>query len=79
MAFTDRHIIDAYTSFFDGLSPDNKLELIEQLSRSLRTETRKKENKFYRSFGAFASEKSAESIIGEIRSARKFSRKDIKL
>ncbi|MCD6011527.1 MAG: hypothetical protein K0Q79_1389 [Flavipsychrobacter sp.] len=79
MTFTDRHIVEAYSSLFEGLNPISKLELIEQLSKSLKTETKKKENKFFKSFGAFASKKSAEEITKEIRSARKFRRKEIKL
>jgi ribosomal protein L20A (L18A) len=47
--------------------------------KSLKSEKRNKENNFYKSFGAFASEKSAEEIIAELKSSRKFRRKEIKL
>ena len=77
MTFTERHIIDAYAALFEGLNPVSKLELIERLSRSLKTESQKKEKKFYKSFGAFASDNPAEAIISDIRSSRTFRKKDI--
>jgi uncharacterized protein YjfI (DUF2170 family) len=45
----------------------SKLELIESLSKSIRAESSKKEEDFYKSFGAFSSEKSAEEIINEMK------------
>jgi len=38
----------------------------------LKSDKKKKENNFYKSFGAFASDKSAEEIIKDIKSSRKF-------
>ncbi|MBX2921066.1 MAG: hypothetical protein KF746_02650 [Chitinophagaceae bacterium] len=62
---------------FEWLSSLGKIELIESLSKSLKTDKATKDNKFYKSFGAFASEKSAEEIIADIRSSRKFRKKEI--
>ncbi len=76
MTFTDKHIVETYTEIFEGLSSDSKIELIETLSKSLKNEKKTKENKFYKSFGAFAPGKSAEEIIGEIKSSRKFRERD---
>ena len=59
--------------------PTSKLELIESLSKSIRAENSKKEEDFYNSFGAFASEKSAEEIINEIKESRNFRNKDLEL
>ena len=73
MSYTHRHIIDAYTELLERLSETNKIELIENLSKSLKSETGKKEKKFFKSFGAFGSKKKAEDLIKEIRNARKFS------
>ena len=78
MNYTDRHIVEAYSDLFEGLSSLNKTELIESLSKSLKAEKKTKENTFYKSFGAFSSEKSAEEIIEEIKSARKFRNKELK-
>ena len=77
MSYTNRHIVETYTGLFEGLSFLNKIELIESLSKSLKTETTKKEHNFFKSFGAFASDKSAEKIISEIKASRKFRNKEI--
>ncbi|KQB37229.1 hypothetical protein [Flavobacterium aquidurense] len=77
MTITDKNIIESYSDLFEGLSFSNKLELIERLTKSLKA-TKSKENNFYKSFGAFSSEKSAEEIISEIKSNRKFKNTEIK-
>ena len=78
MTFTDRHIVDAYSNLFEGLNDDSKLALIERLSKSLRKEKKKKEKRFFESFGAFGSKLSPETIIADIKDARKFKKKEIK-
>ena len=79
MSYTDKHIVETYSGLFEGLSSLNKIELIESLSKSLKTEKKTKDNLFYKSFGAFSSKKSAEEIITDIKSSRKFRSKEIKL
>ncbi len=78
MTYIDRHIIETYSGLFEGLSSMNKIELIENLSKSLKTDTKTKETAFYKSFGAFASDQSAEEIIADIKSSRRFRNKEIK-
>lgn len=78
MSYTERHIVETYSGLFEGLSSLSKIELIESLSKSLKTDKSKRETKFYKSFGAFSSEKSAEEIIADIKSSRKFRNKEIK-
>lgn len=78
MTYTDKHIVATYSGLLEGLSSESKNELIVSLSKSLKSEKKTKERNFYKSFGAFASEKSAEEIIAEIKSNRKFRRKEIK-
>lgn len=78
MSYTDRHIVETYSGLFEGLSSLNKIGLIESLSKSLKTEKTTQDDKFFKSFGAFSSEKSAEDIIVEIKSSRKFRNKEIK-
>lgn len=78
MRFTDKHIIETYSDMFEGLSISSKMELIENLKKSLKTEEVNKDKNFYESFGAFASGKSAGAIIKDIRSERKFRKKEIK-
>jgi hypothetical protein len=77
MSYTDKKIIETYTDLFDGLGADNKIDLIETLSKSLRKDKKNKEKAFFGSFGAFASSKSVKKIIKETRAGKKFSTKDI--
>jgi uncharacterized protein YjfI (DUF2170 family) len=55
----------------------SKLELIEKLRKSLKSESKSKESNFYKSFGAFSTEKTFDEIIAEIKSSRKFINKEI--
>ena len=77
MTFTDRHIVETYAGLFAGLNSTSKIKLIESLSKSLMSENKNKEKSFYKSFGAFSSNKSAEKIIEEIKSSRNFRKKEI--
>ncbi len=79
MNYTDKHIVETYSGLFEGLSSLSKIELIESLSKSLKIEKTTTDTKFYKSFGAFSSKKSAEEIIADIKSSRKFRNKEIKL
>ncbi|REH00172.1 hypothetical protein [Flavobacterium aquicola] len=78
MTFTDKNIIENYFGLFESLNSMSKLELIEKLTKSLKAETKSKETNFYKSFGAFSSEKTSDEINTEIKSSRKFRTKDIK-
>ena len=78
MTYTDKHIVETYSGMLEGLSSKSKEELIENLSKSLKAENKKKERNFYKAFGAFASDKSAEEIIAEIKAGRRFRKKEIK-
>ncbi|MBL0292969.1 MAG: hypothetical protein IPQ04_01505 [Saprospiraceae bacterium] len=79
MTYTDKHIVETYSGLFEGLSTMNKIELIESLSKSIKIETKTKEEIFFKSFGACSSEKSVEDIIVEIKSSRKFRNKEISI
>ncbi len=58
-----------------NLSPDNKLELIARLSKSLKTtEKAKKEVSLRSLYGSWASEQSADELIDELKKARNFIR-----
>ena len=78
MTYTDKHIVEAYAGLFEGLSSISKIELIESLSKSLKASKKNRESDFYKSFGAFASTRSAEEIIFDIKLNRKFRKKEIK-
>jgi hypothetical protein len=70
--------VETYSGLFEGLSSLSKIELIENLSKSLKANKKLRESSFYKSFGAFASTKSAEEIISDIKLNRKFRKKEIK-
>jgi hypothetical protein len=77
MNYTERHIIETYSTMFNGLSSLSKIELIESLTKSLKKDKTQKTDTFYECFGAFSSEKTAEEIVLEIKSSRKFKNKEI--
>uniref|UniRef100_UPI00404A3F86 hypothetical protein n=1 Tax=Flavobacterium sp. TaxID=239 RepID=UPI00404A3F86 len=77
MTVTERHIIETYAQLFEGLTSVTKIELIEQLTKSLKKEKKSKEATFLKSFGAFDSDKTADELIKEIKESRKFREKDL--
>ncbi len=77
MTITDKHIVDTYSKLFEGLNPLTKIELIEKLTKSLKKEKKSKESEFLKSHGAFATDKSADELVKEIRENRKFRNKDL--
>ena len=77
MSYTERHIVESYSNMFSGLSSLSKIELIESLTKSLKKDKIEKVDVFYNSFGGFSSEKTAEEINTEIKSSRKFTRREI--
>ena len=79
MLHTEEHIVNTYSELFEGLSPISKIKLIESLAKSLTVKKEDNEKNFYKSFGAFASNKTAKEIITDIKSSRKFRKKEIKL
>ncbi len=79
MTITEQYIVDTYSSMFAGLNLMSKIELLEKLAHSLKQEQEYKNEEFFSSFGAFVSNKSAEDIIDDIKSNRKFNRPEIKL
>ncbi|GGH32741.1 hypothetical protein FAZ19_23300 [Sphingobacterium alkalisoli] len=62
MTHAERHIIETYSGLFESLSSISKLELLEKLAKSIRKDNKTKEKEFFKSFGAFASDKPAEEI-----------------
>jgi hypothetical protein len=79
MTYTDKNIVEAYSTLFEGLSAISKIELIENLTKSLKNEKIKNDDKFFKSFGAFASSKSPKNIYAEIKASRKFKKKEFNL
>ncbi|MBK8702240.1 MAG: hypothetical protein IPN33_00575 [Saprospiraceae bacterium] len=66
-------LVETYLALLKNLSQDDKLELIAQLSQSMKAQP-PIEPTFKDLFGAFLSDKSAEQQIEEIRESRVFNR-----
>lgn len=74
-ADTNINLVDSYYTLLKGLSPDNKLELIARLSKSLKTTTKAKNEVSLDSlYGSWASDQSADELIDELKKARNFKR-----
>ncbi|HMG15551.1 MAG TPA: hypothetical protein VK590_08900 [Saprospiraceae bacterium] len=67
-------LIDGYLRMLDNLSPSNKLDLIAKLTQSVKTDITDRKKLFYKAFGAWKSNDSADDMINEIRKSRTFSR-----
>lgn len=76
MTVAEKYIIETYSNLFEGLNSISKIELLEKLAKSLKRERKNSDTDFFKSFGAFDSEKSAEQITKEIKGSRKFNRED---
>ena len=74
----NNNLIEGYLKLLHSLSPNNKLELISKLTLSLKKEISKKDS-FYKAYGAWESNKSADQMISDIRKTRKFKRRIEKL
>ena len=79
MSYTEKHIIESYSTMFRGLSPLSKIELIASLTKLLKKDKVEKLDTFYKSFGAFSDEKTAEEIVKEIKASRKFKNREVNL
>jgi len=79
MTVAEKNIIETYSNLFERLNSISKIELLEKLAKSLKRERKTSDKEFFKSFGAFGSEKTAEEINQEIKESRKFNRKDLKL
>lgn len=77
MTYIGQNIIGTYSGLFEGLSVINKIELIEVLTKSLKSQVVDKEKNFFQSYGAFSLDKSAEEIIADIKESRNFIEKDL--
>ncbi len=69
------NLVDSYYTLLKSLSPNNKLELIARLSKSMKTTKKKKEDTSLDTlFGSWASEQSADELVRELKQARNFNR-----
>ncbi|MGB1206107.1 MAG: hypothetical protein ACPG5B_10695 [Chitinophagales bacterium] len=78
MVNIENNLIETYLTLINKLSNESKLEIIAQLSLSMKNETKnKKDNSITHLFGSFDTEETAQELIERIREARVFNRKII--
>ncbi len=70
------NLVDSYYTLLKSLSPDNKLELITRLSKSMKTTKVKKDSSWEALFGSWELDQSADEFIDELKKDRKFGRID---
>ena len=78
MESTNNKILNNYFSLLSGLSARLKLDLIEKLTQSLKTEF-SRESRMKSAFGAWKSKENAEQLIDQIESSRRTNRQIEKL
>lgn len=72
----DTNLVDSYYTLLKSLSPNNKLELIARLSKSMKTTKKKeKEVSLESLYGSWESDQTADELVAELKAARNFSRK----
>jgi hypothetical protein len=67
-------LIEGYLRLLDNLSPGDKLDLISKLSLSVKADIKNRKKNFFKAFGAWDSNQTAEEIINELRNSRTFDR-----
>ena len=68
------NLINSYFTMLKSLSPNNKLELIAKLSKSMKSSGNEKTISWKSLFGALEIEQSADDFVADLRKDRKFSR-----
>lgn len=74
VASFNKTIIEGYLRLLERLNPQTRLDLISKLTLSLKKDFGKGKPSFYRSFGAWNGDGTAEEMNSEIRSSRNFNR-----
>ena len=70
--------VDSYFMLLKDLNPDDKLELIARLSKSMKNdivEKKEKDDSWKSLFGAWELDQSADDFVEELKKDRNFSRK----
>lgn len=69
-------LINSYYTLLKNLSPNNKLELIARLSKSMKTTKKKgREIPLDELYGSWESDQTADELVAELKEARNFTRK----
>ena len=67
-------LIDSYISLLKNMSAQNKLDLISRLTNTVKKDLEQEKTDFYKAFGGWDENESAEDLIETIRGSRTFNR-----
>lgn len=67
-------LIDSYISLFKNMSSQNRLDLISKLTDTVKTDIGQGSNDFYKAFGGWDENESADELIDTIKGSRSFNR-----
>lgn len=67
-------LIDSYISLLKNMSARNKLDLISKLTDTVKKDIGKEKSDFYKAFGGWDKNESAEDLIETIKGSRTFNR-----
>jgi hypothetical protein len=67
-------LIDSYMSLLKNMSAKNKLDLISMLTKTVKTDFEQEKTDFYKAFGGWDKNESAEELIETIKRVRTFNR-----
>lgn len=67
-------LIDSYISLLKNMSARNKLDLISKLTDTVKKDIGKKKSDFYKAFGGWDENESAEDLIETIKGSKTFNR-----
>lgn len=67
-------LIDSYIGLVKNMSTQNKLDLISKLTQSVKTDIDVEQTEFYKAFGGWDENESAEELIRTIKDSRTFNR-----
>jgi len=73
------NLVESYYTLLKNLSPNNKLELIARLSKSMKTTKSKKDTSWKSLFGALELDQSVDKFVEQLKKDRKYTRKREKL
>jgi hypothetical protein len=70
----NNRLVETYLELLKNLDPNVKLDLINKLSISVKSDLSRKKSSFDKAFGGWDKEEDADKIINEIRGSRNFNR-----
>lgn len=68
-------LIEGYLKLLQSLKPNEKLEIIARLSKSMQIKSEEEKNSIRKFYGALQTPETADELIHELRQSRSFTRK----